>query len=100
MRNLPRGRADLHVHSTWSDGAQRPEAIVAAASGRLDAQGGLAVAAHPFHPVRGANRGQRSIGRLIPDLPLDAIEVLNKAGVFSAPYNAWAAPGTSSGCCP
>jgi predicted metal-dependent phosphoesterase TrpH len=154
---LPRGRADLHVHSTWSDGAQRPEAIVVAAGGRLDvlaitdhdevagalrardfarehpelgvdvvvgeevstlnghllglylqervpagltalatieaihAQGGLAVAAHPFHPIRGANRGHWSVGRLIPDLPLDAIEVVNNAGVFSAPYNAWAA---------
>ncbi len=157
MRSLPRGRADLHVHSLWSDGAQRPEAIVAAARGRLNvvaitdhdeirgalqardfalnhpelgvdvvvgeeistlnghllglflharvppgltalrtieeihAQGGAAVAAHPFHPIRGANRGHASIARMIPDLPLDAIEVVNNAGVFSAPYNAWAA---------
>ena len=51
---------------------------------RIHAQGGLAVAAHPFHPLAGVARGHISIGRLIPDLPLDAIEVVNNAGVFSA----------------
>jgi len=156
-RPLCGGRADLHVHSLYSDGGQAPEAIVRAAAGRLDvvaitdhdqvagalrardfarehpdlgvdvvvgeeistldghllglylservepglaaldtiqlihAQGGLAVAAHPFHPLRGTVRGHRSIGRLIPDLPLDAIEVVNNAGVFSRLYDAWAA---------
>jgi predicted metal-dependent phosphoesterase TrpH len=145
------------VHSLWSDGAQRPEAIVKAAAGRVDVlaitdhdevrgaaiarefarehpelgidvvvgeeistrnghliglwltehvppglsaletiarihdQGGLAVAAHPFHPIRGNDRGQHSVGRLIPELPLDAIEVVNNAGVFSKIYDAWAA---------
>jgi predicted metal-dependent phosphoesterase TrpH len=154
---VPSGRADLHVHSIWSDGAQRPEAIVRAAAGRVDvlaitdhdeihgarlardfarahpalgvevvvgeeistrnghliglwlddvvlpglsaeetiarihAQGGLAVAAHPFHPVRGAHRGQHSLGRLIPGLALDGIEVVNNAGYFSRIYDAWAA---------
>jgi hypothetical protein len=151
------GRADLHVHSRWSDGAQAPDAVVRAAASRLDvvaltdhdeirgalqarvfaadhpelgvdvvvgeeistlnghllglfleervppglpalatvelihAQGGLAVAAHPFHPIRGAARGQRSVGELVEDLPLDAIEVVNNAGVFSRLYDAWAA---------
>jgi hypothetical protein len=151
------GRADLHVHSRCSDGAQSPEAIVlAAARRRLDvialtdhddirgalrardaaaeptlgvevvvgeeistlnghllglflservppglsaqrtielihAQGGLAVAAHPFHPLRGAARGHRSLGVLVPDLPLDGLEVVNNAGVFSRLYDAWAA---------
>ena len=155
--DVPAGRADLHVHSIWSDGAQRPEAIVRAAAGRVDvlaitdhdeirgavlaqafarehpqlgvevvvgeeistrnghliglwleesvppglsasetidlihAQGGLAVAAHPFHPIRGTSRGQYSVGRLIPDLALDAIEIVNNAGVFSRLYDAWAA---------
>jgi predicted metal-dependent phosphoesterase TrpH len=145
------------VHSIWSDGAQRPEAIVRAAAGRMDvlaitdhdeihgaclardyarehpelgievvvgeeistrnghliglwldevvppglsahetiarihAQGGLAVAAHPFHPIRGADRGQYSVGRLIPELALDAIEIVNNAGVCSKVYDAWAA---------
>jgi predicted metal-dependent phosphoesterase TrpH len=151
------GRADLHVHSLWSDGAQRPDEIVRAAAGRVDilaltdhddirgallareyarenpalrvdvvvgeeistrnghllglwlqerippglsalesiqlihAQGGLAVAAHPFHPLRGVECGQYSLGRLIPDLPLDGIEIVNNAGVFSKLYDAWAA---------
>ena len=155
--HVPSGRADLHVHTLWSDGSQRPEAIVKAAAGRLDVvaitdhdelrgariaqefarahpelgvdvivgeeistrnghllglwltervppglsaietiarihdQGGLAVAAHPFHPLRGVNRGQYSVGRLIPDLPLDAIEVVNNAGFFSKLYDAWTA---------
>ena len=30
------GRADLHVHSHWSDGAQSPELVVRAAAGRVD----------------------------------------------------------------
>jgi predicted metal-dependent phosphoesterase TrpH len=59
--------------------------------GEIHAQGGLAVAAHPFHPIRGVSRGHVSIARMIRDLPLDAIEAVNNAGVFSAPYNAWAA---------
>src|SRR5437660_314202 len=138
---LTTGRADLHVHSVWSDGAQRPETIVRFAADRVDvvaitdhdeirgalqarafardhadlgvdvvvgeeistvnghllglyleervppglpaletiglihAQGGLAVAAHPFHPIRGGARGHRTIAQLIPDLPLDAVEI-------------------------
>ena len=157
MRTGTYGRADLHVHTLWSDGAQRPEDVVAVASERVDvvaitdhdeirgalrardwarerpelgvdvvvgeeistlnghllglfleecippglsaldtigeihAQGGLAVAAHPFHPIRGVTRGHVSVARMIRDLPLDAIEAVNNAGVFSAPYNAWAA---------
>ena len=152
-----RGRADLHVHTLYSDGGQSPEAVVRAAAGRLDVvaitdhdriagalrgrdyarehpelgvdvvigeevstlnghllalyleervppglsaqesirrihdQGGLAVAAHPFHPLRGVARGHRSLGRIIPDLALDAIEVVNNAGIFSRLYDALAA---------
>jgi predicted metal-dependent phosphoesterase TrpH len=57
----------------------------------VHAQGGLAVVAHPFHPLRGTARGHRPIARLIPDLPNDALEVVNNAGVFSRLYDAWAA---------
>jgi predicted metal-dependent phosphoesterase TrpH len=151
------GRADLHVHTFWSDGAQAPEDIVRAAAAQVDlvaitdhdevrgaliartfararpdlgvevvvgeeistrnghliglfleervppglpaartielihGQGGLAVAAHPFHPVRGRGRGQPGLPELLPDLPLDAVEVVNNAGVFSCLYDAWAA---------
>jgi len=151
------GRADLHVHSRWSDAAQEPEAIVLAAAGRLDvlaltdhdetrgavaarafarahpelgvdviigeeistrnghliglfleervpprlpaeraielirAQDGLAIAAHPFHPMNVRERGARPLCTLVPDLPLDAIEVVNNAGFFSALYDGRAA---------
>ena len=57
----------------------------------IHAQGGLAVAAHPFHPIRGSARGHRTIAALVPDLPLDALEIVNNAGVFSWFYDAWAA---------
>lgn len=33
---VPSGRADLHVHSIWSDGAQHPDDIVRAAAGRVE----------------------------------------------------------------
>src|SRR5260370_33948007 len=58
---------------------------------RTRAQDGVAGAAHPFHPLRGVARGHQPIGRLIPDLAFDAIEVVNNAGVFSRLYDAWAA---------
>ena len=127
MRTSTYGRADLHVHTVWSDGAQRPEVIVEAAHDRqvdvvaitdhdeirgalrardwarehpelgvdvvvgeeistlnghllglfleecvppglsaldtiseIHAQGGLAVAAHPFHPLRGVHSATKS----------------------------------------
>jgi predicted metal-dependent phosphoesterase TrpH len=160
-----RGRADLHVHTLYSDGGQSPEAVVRAAAGRVDvvgitdhdrvsgalrardyarehpelgvdvvvgeeistlnghliglylreavpaglsaretierihAQDGLAVAAHPFHPLRGVARGHQPIGRLIPDLAFDAIEVVNNAGVFSPSTTRGPPCGTWSGCC-
>jgi predicted metal-dependent phosphoesterase TrpH len=156
-RARPRGRADLHVHSYWSDGAQSPEALVRRAAGRLDilavtdhdeirgalvarefararpelgvevavgeeistrnghllglfleetvppglsalatierihAQSGLAVVAHPFHPMNVRDRGARCLNDLVTDLPIDAIEVVNNAGYFSWLYDALAA---------
>ena len=141
------GRADLHVHSWWSDGAQAPQTLVKRAAGRLDvlgitdhdeirgaivarqfararpelgvevvigeeistrnghllglfleerippgltalatierihAQGGLAVVAHPCHPMNVRDRGVRCLTHLIGDLPLDGIEAVNDAGV-------------------
>lgn len=151
------GRADLHVHSWWSDGAQSPEDLVRAAAGRVDvlaisdhdeiagalqarefardhpdlgvdvvvgeevstlnghllalyleeripaglsaaqtiervhAQGGLAVAAHPFHPIRYRRAGRPSLAALIPELALDGIEVVNNSGFSARIYDAWAA---------
>jgi predicted metal-dependent phosphoesterase TrpH len=154
---VPRGRADLHVHSYWSDGAQAPQALVRRAAGRLHvlavtdhdeirgalvardfaraqpelgvevvvgeeistqnghllglfleetvppglpaldtierihAQNGLAVAAHPCHPMNVRARGARPLTDLMGELPIDAIEVVNNAGFFSWLYDALAA---------
>ena len=151
------GRADLHVHSYWSDGAQSPQTLVRRAAGRVDvlaitdhdeirgaliarrfarsrpelgvevvvgaeistrnghllglfleepvppglpalatielihAQGGLAVVAHPCHPMNVRDRGARCLTHLIGDLPLDGIEAVNNAGFFSWLYDAIAA---------
>jgi predicted metal-dependent phosphoesterase TrpH len=57
----------------------------------VHAQGGLAIVAHPFHPMNVRERGARALSTLVPDLPLDAIEVVNNAGFFSALYDGHAA---------
>jgi predicted metal-dependent phosphoesterase TrpH len=50
-----RGRADLHVHSRWSDGAQSPETVVLAAARRH-----LGVVAITDHDeIRGALRARK-----------------------------------------
>ena len=80
-----------HLLGLWLKETVPPGLSAADSIALIHGQGGLAVAAHPFHPLRGADRGQYAIGRLIPDLALDAIEVVNNAGVFSKVYDAWAA---------
>jgi predicted metal-dependent phosphoesterase TrpH len=61
------GRADLHIHTTWSDGVQRPEAVVAAASGRVDL---IAITDHD--EIRGALVA-REYARRQPLLGVDVI---------------------------
>ena len=58
---------------------------------RIHAQNGLAVAAHPCHPINVRARGERCLTDLIGDLPLDAVEIVNNAGFFSWLYDALAA---------
>jgi predicted metal-dependent phosphoesterase TrpH len=61
------GRADLHVHSSWSDGRQGPEDLVVAASGRVDV---LAVTDHD--EIEGALQARDfSVAR--PHLGIDVI---------------------------
>jgi predicted metal-dependent phosphoesterase TrpH len=67
MRTSTPGRADLHVHTVWSDGAQRPETIVEAARGRLDL-----VAITDHDEIRGALRG-RDWAREHPELGVDVV---------------------------
>jgi len=61
------GRADLHVHSVWSDGRQAPEALVLAAAGRVDV---LALTDHD--EIAGARRA-REFARRRPELGVDVI---------------------------
>ena len=64
---VPSGRADLHVHSTWSDGTQSPEAIVRAAAGAVDV---LALTDHD--EIRGAFAA-RAFARANPELGVDVV---------------------------
>src|SRR5262245_46932529 len=61
------GRADLHVHSSWSDGTQDPEAIVRAAAGRVDV-----VAITDHDEIRGALRA-RDYARVHPGLGVEVV---------------------------
>jgi predicted metal-dependent phosphoesterase TrpH len=61
------GRADLHVHTSFSDGRQSPEAIVRAASGRVDV-----VAITDHDSIEGALRA-RAFAREHPDLGVEVI---------------------------
>src|SRR5215510_15021122 len=64
---VPAGRADLHVHSIWSDGSQTPAAIVKAAAGHVDV---LAITDHD--EIRGA-LAAREFAREHPELGLDVV---------------------------
>ena len=72
-----RGRADLHVHTLYSDGGQSPEAVVRAAAGRVDVVGitdhdrvGGALRARDYareHPeLRGGRGGGRRRSAALP----------------------------------
>src|SRR5262245_63956503 len=61
------GRADLHVHSWWSDGAQSPEDVVRAAARRVDV---LALTDHD--EIAGALRA-RDFARDHPALGVDVV---------------------------
>jgi predicted metal-dependent phosphoesterase TrpH len=61
------GRADLHVHSHWSDGRDAPEELVIAAAGRVDV---LAVTDHD--EIAGA-LDAREFAQARPELGVDVI---------------------------
>lgn len=64
---VPSGRADLHAHSIWSDGAQHPDDIVRAAAGRVEV-----VAVIDHDEIRGAQRA-RAFALDHPDLGVDVV---------------------------
>jgi Peptidase dimerisation domain len=61
------GSADLHVHSLWSDGAQRPDAIVRAAAGRVHV-----VVITDHDEIRGAQAARTYAIDLIHVVPAEA----------------------------
>jgi predicted metal-dependent phosphoesterase TrpH len=61
------GRADLHVHSHWSDGRDAPEELVVAAAGRVD------VLAVTDHDEIGGAIGARDFAQARPELGVDVI---------------------------
>ena len=54
----------------------------------IHAQGGLAVAPHPLHPIRYARRGYRPMAEILGDVPFDAVEVVNNTGPLACFYDA------------
>jgi PHP-associated len=54
----------------------------------IHAQGGLAVAPHPLHPIRYARRGHPPLAEILGDLPVDAVEVVNNSGPLACFYDA------------
>jgi predicted metal-dependent phosphoesterase TrpH len=54
---------------------------------RIHAQGGLAIAAHPFVPrhdyVRGVGRVPMGVGKAVAEIPFDGVEVVNSFPAFA-----------------
>lgn len=75
----------LFVHTTLPAYRTAREAIDA-----IHAQGGLAVAVHPYSAWNTANH-MTGVGRLIHTLPLDGVEVRNgfPSNVFANPFATW-----------
>lgn len=61
------GRADLHVHTHYSDGRQSPEDVVRAAAGRVD------VLAITDHDVIDGALAARAVARASPELGIDVV---------------------------
>jgi predicted metal-dependent phosphoesterase TrpH len=71
------GRADLHTHSYWSDGAQSPQTLVRRAAGRVDV---LAITDHD--EIRGA-LAARQYARARPELGVEVVvgeEISTRSG--------------------
>lgn len=54
----------------------------------IHAQGGIAVAPHPYYPITYAERGHKPIRKLLRELEFDAVEVINNSSSFSIISNA------------
>src|SRR5262249_18164371 len=80
-----------HVLALWIEEGRPPGLSAGRTIALIHEQGGLAVAAHPFHPIPYHRTGYRPLATLIPHLAVDAVEVVNNSGIFSRVYDAWAA---------
>jgi hypothetical protein len=80
-----------HVIALYLDDRIPPRLSAERTNALIHEQGGLAVAVHPYHPLRYRRVGCPPISALLPDLPFDAIEVVNNSGALARVYDAWAA---------
>ena len=77
-----------HLLALWVKEFVPPRLSAERTIALIHAQGGLAVAAHPHHPLRYNARGHRSLATLMQDIPIDAVEVVNNSGFSSWLYDA------------
>ncbi|MCC6628506.1 MAG: PHP domain-containing protein [Chloroflexi bacterium] len=80
---------DGHIIGLWLEQPVRPGLSAAETVAAIQAQGGLAVAAHPFfrarRRVRAGARVTEGVGRLVRTLPFDAIETINGTPCLQVP---------------
>ena len=87
-----------HILGLFLEGAVLPGLSAGETVAAVHAQGGLAIAAHPFAPrhdhVRGVGRVPMGLGGALRRVPFDGVEVVNSFPLF-APAN-WLARRTQS----
>ena len=71
---------DGHIIGLWLRQRVEPGLSAVETVAAIHEQGGLAIAAHPFHRARGRRRRRASlegVGRLLKEAPFDAVETIN-----------------------
>ncbi len=77
-----------HVIGLFLEKKIIPGKTAAATIEEIHAQGGLAIAPHPFYFVSYAEKGHKPLRKLLTYLDFDAIEVINNSSAFTLISNA------------